>query len=226
MNGKKAQLLNVIRSAERMIIPVYQRNYDWKIEQCKQLFDDLVDVIRDKHEHFFGSVVSVEIDQNSSRLIIDGQQRIATISIILIAIRNLIREDNISVRDKKLSARIFLHYLYDDESADDKRAKLQLITQDQTAFQRLFDTGVELIAASNVTRNYEYFYEQFRRLDVTADDIFNAIKMLSIIDITLDSRSDDPQKIFESLNSTGLDLNEGDKIRNFILMNKIGRAHV
>lgn len=219
MNGKKAQFLNVIRSAERMIIPVYQRNYDWKIEQCRQLFDDLVDIIRDKHEHFFGSVVSVEIDQNSSRLIIDGQQRIATISIMLIAIRNLIKDDNILMRDKKLSARIFLHYLYDDEAVDDKRSKLQLIKQDQKAFQRLFDTGVEFIAESNVTRNYEYFYEQFRQLDVAADDIFNAIKMLSIIDITLDSKSDDPQKIFESLNSTGLDLNEGDKIRNFILMN-------
>ena len=80
MNGKQSPLLTLIQSVNSLIIPVYQRNYDWEVEQCKQLLDDLVDVMKEDHEHFFGSIVSVEINKKRSRLIIDGQQRIATVS--------------------------------------------------------------------------------------------------------------------------------------------------
>ena len=218
MEGKDRPLLRVIKDAAHMIIPVYQRNYDWKIEQCRQLLDDLIDVMQDKHEHFFGSVVSVEIDRNGSRLIIDGQQRIVTVSLMLLALVDLICGENelLQCNDKSRFVDNALHeYL---KSRYDGEKKLQLIKNDQLAFEKLFEPVSKHIEESNITRNYNFFFNSFRQLK-SADAIFEAINMLSIIDIILDSRSDNPQKIFESLNSTGLDLNEGDKIRNFILMN-------
>lgn len=217
MNGKKAKLLGLIKGADGLIIPVYQRNYDWTVAQCQQLFDDLVEIVRDNHEHFFGSVVSVELD-NGGRLIIDGQQRLATVSILLVALKNLLQENKLTVKDKKLASKIFLYYIFNDDASEEDKTKLQLIKTDQAAFGSLFKSADRHIRESNITRNYNFFYDHILRSNVPADEIFNAVKQLSIIDITLDE-SDDAQKIFESLNSTGLDLNEGDKIRNFILMN-------
>lgn len=219
MNGKKEHILKLIKGVDSLIIPVYQRNYDWTVEQCRQLFDDLRDVMKDGHEHFFGSIVSVELDQNSKRLIIDGQQRLATVSIMLVALDNLLKEKRLSVKDKKLASKIFLYYIFNDDSSEDNKTKLQLIKTDQTSFTQLLNDANQHVSASNITRNYNFFYDQIQRLNSSADDILNAIKQLSIIDITLDRDHDDAQKIFESLNSTGLDLNEGDKIRNFVLMN-------
>lgn len=218
MHGAEKRLLNFMQSTKLMIVPVYQRNYDWKLEQCRQLLSDLEDIIQDerepKHEHFFGSIVSVADKENNSRTIIDGQQRIATVSIMLIALVNLLKAEELQSADKNLAERLSGEYLMDTY---DETKKLRLIAGDQSAYDKLF--GSDHIEASNITGNYNFFFEQFRHFEIPADDIFNAIKRLSVIDITLDSRNDDPQKIFESLNSTGLDLNEGDKIRNFILMN-------
>lgn len=217
MNGKKANLLTLIKGSDGLLIPVYQRNYDWTVAQCQQLFNDLIEVIRDKHEHFFGSIVSVELD-NGGRLIIDGQQRLATVSILLVALKNLLESGKLNAVNKKLASKIFLYYIFSDEVSDENKTKLQLIETDQVAFLKLFEGVEQQIRESNITRNYNFFCDHIPMLNVSADDIFNAVKQLSIIDITLDE-SDDAQKIFESLNSTGLDLNEGDKIRNFILMN-------
>lgn len=85
-------------SDTNFVIPVYQRNYDWKKEQCKQLYDDLVNMIKYKYKsHFFGTIVSIYNDSGRNReyLIIDGQQRITTISILLLAIVNIIKENRL-----------------------------------------------------------------------------------------------------------------------------------
>ena len=224
MNGQAKPLVKYLDGSDtRFIIPVYQRNYDWKIENCKQLYDDLKKVIEnDRESHFFGSIVSVANTKGASceMLIIDGQQRITTISLLLLALVNLLKEGKIISEESSLCEKIEKRYLIDPYQPEEKKVKLKPIKDDQDAFLRLFDADEEYNHESNVTQNYLYFYNRILDGELTADQIFSAVCALVIIDISLDPQKDDAQLIFESLNSTGLDLSEGDKIRNFILMGK------
>lgn len=202
-------------SSKRFVIPVYQRNYEWKLENCKQLYDDLVVIVRKgRKSHFFGSIVSV-YDQKEEFLIIDGQQRLTTVSLLLLAMHKLLKEGN--AEEIKLSNRIYEEYLIDKWQDDDTRIKLKHVKDDQKAFVKLFEDDSEHIHESSLTINYNYFYERIKKNEVSVEQLFDAITKLEIINITL-SEDDNPQLIFESLNSTGVDLSEGDKIRNFILM--------
>lgn len=224
MNGQAKPLVKFLDGSDtRFIIPVYQRNYDWKIENCRQLYDDLKKVIENKREsHFFGSVVSVANTKGASSemLIIDGQQRITTISLLFLAVVNLLKEGKITSEKPNLCEKIENTYLLDPYQPEEKKVKLKPIKDDQDAFLKLFDTDEEYNHASNVTQNYLYFYNRILDGELTADELFTAVCSLVIIDISLDPQKDDAQLIFESLNSTGLDLSEGDKIRNFVLMGK------
>lgn len=224
MNGQAKPLVKFLDGSDtRFIIPVYQRNYDWKIENCRQLYDDLKKVIENEREsHFFGSVVSVANTKGASSemLIIDGQQRITTISLLFLAVVNLLKKGKITSEKPNLCEKIENTYLLDPYQPEEKKVKLKPIKDDQDAFLKLFDTDEEYNHASNVTQNYLYFYNRILDGELTADELFTAVCSLVIIDISLDPQKDDAQLIFESLNSTGLDLSEGDKIRNFVLMGK------
>ena len=203
-----------------LIIPVYQRNYDWKIEQCRQLYDDLVSVARKGlNSHFFGSVVSVSDPggQMMDYLIIDGQQRLTTVSLLMLAIHRLLEEGTVQAEQKNLASLLLKKYLIDEFENDSQKIKLKPIKDDQRAFISLFDTDAEQIVESNLTINYRYFRDRIQRQEISIDALYSAISKLQIINITL-NHEDDPQLIFESLNSTGLALSEGDKIRNYILM--------
>lgn len=206
---------------KRFDIPVYQRNYNWKHENCVKLFDDIVAIHKkDKRSHFFGSIVSVN---NNDRhfTIIDGQQRITTVSLIMIAMINAVKKGQFSEeRDKKTAEYIRSTYIVAD---DDEINKLRLrpYNNDKEAFSNLvFDTEDKYKNDSNVTVNYRYFYERIvNKRELTLQQLSDAIEKLQIISIELDiDHGDDPQLIFESLNSTGLALEESDKIRNYILM--------
>lgn len=176
IKGSEIQLHRFLEGSEkRFIIQVYQINYDWKLENCRQLFDDLLKIKEDNRKsHFFGSIVSALPEDQSME-----------------------------------------EYL-NKYSPSDKKIKLKPIKNDQNAFNNLVDNN-NPIESSNITTNYKYFYNRILEEVVSVDDLFDAFQKLIIIDIFLSS-DDDPQLIFESLNSTGLDLSEGDKIRNFILM--------
>jgi len=221
MNGNAQRLIKYMDGAsKRFVIPVYQRNYDWKMEHCKQLYDDLVKVIRQKRKsHFFGSIVSVQSENGTMEefLIIDGQQRLTTISLLLLAIYHLLQSEAVISQDRQLSDKILKKYLIDEYEPEEKRIKLKPIKNDRKAFGVLFEKDEEHIPDSNLTINYQYFYERIQRGELTVDELFDAICRLEIINISL-NHEDNPQLIFESLNSTGLDLSEGDKIRNYILM--------
>lgn len=221
MNGNAQKLIKYMDGAsKRFIIPVYQRNYDWKMEHCKQLYDDLVKVIRqNRKSHFFGSIVSVQSETGTMEefLIIDGQQRLTTISLLLLAIYHLLCSGKLVSQDRQLTDKILKRYLVDEFEPEEKRIKLKPIKNDQKAFGILFDKDEERIPDSNLTINYQYFYDRIQREELSIDDLFDAICRLEIINISL-NHEDNPQLIFESLNSTGLDLSEGDKIRNYILM--------
>lgn len=221
MNGNAQKLIKYLDGAsKRFIIPVYQRNYDWKMEHCKQLYDDLVKIIRqNRKSHFFGSIVSVQSESGAMEefLIIDGQQRLTTISLLLLAIYHLLSSGKMVSRDHQLADKILKKYLIDEYEPEEKRIKLKPIKNDQKAFGILFDQDEEYIPDSNLTINYRYFYDRIQHGELDIDELFDAICKLEIINISL-NHEDNPQLIFESLNSTGLNLSEGDKIRNYILM--------
>ena len=221
MKGSELRLIEYMEgSKKRFIIPVYQRNYDWKTENCKQLYDDLVKLIRQKRKsHFFGSLVSVynPSGRNTEYLVIDGQQRLTTVSLLFLAMYNLLSKGVVQAEDDTIASQIYEDFLVDKHKPQEKRIKLKPIKNDQKAFGKLFDSEEDYIKDSNLTANYNYFYDRIQKEEITVDELFDAICSLEIINIVL-TEDDNPQLIFESLNSTGLDLSEGDKIRNYILM--------
>ena len=222
MKGSASHLLEFLEgSRKRFIIPVYQRNYDWKQENCKQLFDDLVQVIREnKQSHFFGSIVSYA-HLRDEVVLIDGQQRITTVSLILIAMINAMKQGIMASEDSNLVDILQDTYIIDKYRKEERKVRLKPFRDDCNAFDRLiFNKEEDYVADSKVTHNYHYFYDRITNAkELTLDELYKAIDSLEIIDIVLEpEHGDDPQLIFESLNSTGLDLTEADKIRNFILM--------
>ena len=220
MRGDAEKLVRFLEGTDkRFIIPIYQRNYDWGNEQCRQLYEDLIKVVRNNRKsHFFGSIVSVHEENGSmyDYLIIDGQQRLTTVSLLLLAIYNLLANGIVTSQEPLLKDKILENYLIDKYQRAEKRIKLKPIKNDQNAFNALFGED-DVIPDSNVTINYRYFYDRIQKMEVSVDELFDAISKLEIITILLNS-DDNPQLIFESLNSTGLDLSEGDKIRNYVLM--------
>lgn len=220
MKGSETKLVSYMQGSDkRFVIPVYQRNYDWKTENCKQLYDDLIKVIRrGRKSHFFGSIVSVHNDgEFNEYLVIDGQQRLTTISLLLLAMYNLMKNGVLTPEKGNLAEKIYKTYLIDEWQDDDTRIKLKPVKNDRNAFGKLFDEEAEHIPDSNLTINYNYFYSRIQKEEITLDELYEAVTKLEIINITL-NQDDNPQLIFESLNSTGVALSEGDKIRNFILM--------
>ena len=217
MKGTSKELLKFMEGSDkRFVIPVYQRNYDWKKENCQQLLSDLIDVAKTQRpSHFFGSIVSKT--EGDDYLIIDGQQRLTTVSLLLLALMNLIEEKKLSCNVPRLHEKIREDYLIDKWQPEERKIKLKPVKNDMKAFNSLFNQKADYLPDSNITQNYLFFYEAIPGSSVDADCLFRALRKLVVIDITLE-RGDDPQLIFESLNSTGLDLNEADKIRNYILM--------
>lgn len=220
MKAEERELLRFLEGTDKnFIIPIYQRNYDWKKENCKQLFNDLENAISKKlSTHFFGSIVCKPEDLERI-IIIDGQQRITTVSLLLLAIYNNIKNNNIEVQEQ-LDEKILNEYLINKYSPKEKKIKLKPIKKDQEAFKLLFENQKEeFIKESNLTQNYEYLYKRVEESKYSPEELYSAIKRLMIVVIQL-HESDNPQLIFESMNSTGLDLTEADKIRNYILMDK------
>ena len=214
-------------SDKRFIIPLYQRNYDWKEENCEQLFNDLLNLHEsNRKSHFFGSIVSSIQPGTEDRYIIDGQQRITTVSLLLIAMVNAKKEGLIEAVDSKLVEKIFKRYLVDEYQEDERKVKLKPIKKDMEAFDALlYKSKEQYIKESNVTRNYDFFYDRVIRSGLTIDELFETIKKLEVINIRLDA-DDDPQLIFESLNSTGLDLSEADKIRNYFIPKSVRKERM
>ena len=221
MKGSETRLLMYMDgSQKRFVVPVYQRNYEWKKENCEQLFNDLIDVVRTgRKSHFFGSLVSSyhPNGHHIEYLVIDGQQRLTTVSLLLLAMYNLLQQGKVVSQTSYLAQQILENFLIDKYQPKEKRIKLKPVKDDRAAFDRLFDVPEEHLRKSNLTANYDYFYNRIQKEEITVDELYDALFTLEVINIELTSE-DNPQRIFESLNSTGVALSEGDKIRNFILM--------
>ena len=221
MKGSEAKMTGFMEGADkRFVIPVYQRKYDWKYDNCRQLYEDLKKIVIDgRDSHFFGSIVS-SVVPNGSKIeyhIIDGQQRLTTISLLLLAIRNQIANGKVTTSEEKLDEQISQRFLISPWASKDDRIKLRPVKSDRDALVKLFGDEEDFEQGSNLTINYQYFCEMVIKEEIPVADLYAAIGKLEIISITLD-QSDNAQLIFESLNSTGLALTEGDKIRNYVLM--------
>jgi uncharacterized protein with ParB-like and HNH nuclease domain len=220
----KATENKIIRFLEghdkNFVIPVYQRNYDWNKENCKRLFEDLIDVIiNQRKSHFFGSIVYLYNDENEENgqefIIIDGQQRITTLTLLMIA---LVHEQEETSKDTNVDINLIKNEYLVGKYNSKEKVKLKPVKNDAAALKALFSKNEKEYINSNIIVNYKYFRNLLRECTLTLNEIFTAIKRLDIVDIRLKASEDDPQLIFESLNSTGLDLSEADKVRNFILM--------
>jgi len=202
-------------------IPVYQRNYDWTLFQCKQLLHDIVETGKnDKmNAHFIGSIVYVHDDfYTASGLteltIIDGQQRLTTITLIYIALYRLAKE----LDNQMLANRIHKTYLINEFAPQAEKLKLKPTENNKDALRHVLNStdGVEFKGYSKIIENFDYF-----KLAINAENfeiIQRGLSKLIFVDIALDRQKDNPQRIFESLNSTGLELSQADLIRNYILM--------
>ena len=204
----------------QFVIPVYQRNYDWLIDNCDQLFSDLVKLSRsNRRSHFFGSIVTSSADSSYNRLVIDGQQRLTTISLLLLAGIKAVKDGAIEISEASKLDEAYEVFLKAKFCNSERKIKLVPIENDRIAYDKIFNEEDSFEEDSKVTRNYRHFYDLLTRKPqaLSFDQLLDAIERLQIISIELDS-DDDAQLIFESLNSTGLALTEADKIRNYLLM--------
>ena len=164
MNAKESYIYRLLDGTDKkFIVPVYQRPYSWRRANCELLLSDLMTVYRQKHEsHFFGSIVYVtsNIGGRNEYLIIDGQQRITTISLLLLAIRNYVVEKHleIDINPEKITNA----YLTDQYAQNDKKLKLKLVQGDDDAYDRLIE-NTDPVQHNTVTVNYNYFYEEIEK---------------------------------------------------------------
>ena len=201
------------------IIPLYQRKYAWQQKHCSRLFEDLKKIhSQDIYSHFFGSIVTTRVDEHEDDLlIIDGQQRITTLSLLILAGLNAVANGDMEQGDEDIEE-VRKNYLFAVRRRVERKIKLKPIEGDLEAYDALFDNNPdEFVKNSGITSNYLLFYQMIKASDLSFTDLIGAIERLTIIDIRLDSK-DNPQLIFESLNSCGKDLEEADKVRNYLLM--------
>ena len=202
-------------------IPVYQRNYDWTLFQCKQLLHDIVETGKNDNTnaHFIGSIVYVHDDVYTASgltelTIIDGQQRLTTITLIYIALYRLAKE----IDNQMLVNRIHKTYLINEFAPEAEKLKLKPTENNKDALRYILNStdGEEFKGYSKIIENFDYFKSAINAENF--ETIQRGLSKLIFVDIALDRQKDNPQRIFESLNSTGLELSQADLIRNYILM--------
>ena len=214
----------IINGASQFVIPVFQRDYSWSEENCRQLWKDVLAIAEAPGErgHFIGSVVYIQSGDSSAGftrwLLIDGQQRVTTLTLLLTALRDHIRATGwTGSEDGPTPKRIEAYFLRNVQEEGEREIKLKLRRHDHDTLQALIG-GSESPPdpSAQVRDNYELFRDLLQEAD--PELVYQGVNRLLVVDVTLERGVDDPQLIFESLNSTGVDLSPSDLIRNFILM--------
>ena len=224
MNARNTELLEFLQGSKQFQVPIFQRRYDWTKEECKQLWDDVLRVGQNEDipSHFLGSIYSMKIDDDPySRVhqwfVIDGQQRLATISLLLSTLSRTLEAKKVEIGiDRKYIEDSFLFNFHEEGESRYK----QLLTQhDKETLVQLLEKGEAFDNSSPLVTSYRFFDSLLKRADLAdLKAVYRGIQKLRIIDIVLHPQSDDPQLIFESLNSKGTELSQTDLIRNYILM--------
>lgn len=224
MEAKEATLLRFFEENQnnQFVIPIYQRLYSWKKEQCEQLWDDIIKIGgNDKaNGHFIGSILYVRVDDTHSSplLIIDGQQRLTTITLLLIALRNRSSEE-VEILEK-FSRKKVESYLINSDKDGDKKFRLILSESDKDTLLSLIDKDRRKPSEPSlkIVENFKLFEKWIRKNTDKLETIFKGLEKLMIVWIALKKEKDDPQLIFESMNSKGIELTQTDLIRNYIIM--------
>lgn len=221
MKANELPITNFLQAPNvQFVIPVYQRNYDWTNNECKELLTDIISV--EKHNrgtHFIGSIVFIHEGAYSTSevkelVIIDGQQRLTTINIIYVALYRYAKDNGLK-NESDMLLNMFLTNQYVQQESS--KLKLKQTDANSLAFKAIMNgTENEFGQYSNVIENFNYFKSVITK--ETFQLVLNGLKRLIFVEISLERGKDDPQRIFESLNSTGLDLSQSDLIRNYILM--------
>lgn len=227
MKAIEANLLKFLKKSSQFVIPIYQRNYSWTAAQCHQLWTDLMRAGRDEKltAHFIGSIVYVErglgnVMQQEALLVIDGQQRLTTSTLLISALAKHFETRSLgelleAFSNKKLRN----YYLLNPDEEGERHFKLILSETDKdTLLAILQNTPMPAEASSRITENYALFQELIAANQGELEAICQGLAKLVIVDVSLDRAQDNPQLIFESMNSTGLELSQADLIRNYILM--------
>lgn len=228
LQAGETTLNKLLNTSRQFIVPIFQRNYSWQKSQYEQLWFDILRAskFKEKQNHFIGSIVYIDMGTPAGRpqqlLLIDGQQRLTTISILLCAIKDYVQKFNLETKLINL-AKIKNQFLYNSDEIYEDRYKLLLNVQDKETYIKLIDNTIFTVnkPAINIIKCYEFFYERiedFIKQHGQIDEIYAGIFKLSLVSISLDKDSDNPQMIFESMNSTGKDLSQTDLLRNYLLM--------
>lgn len=222
MDARKGNIYEILNGNKQFLIPVYQRYYSWDVEQCKRLWNDIVEMQKKgKQGHFVGSIVNIAEQAMPTGvqkyMIIDGQQRMTTLTLLLLALRDYATKNP---EDKTINARRIDNMLLKNEyESGDERYKLLLTETDRDVLIGLVEgKPISGTARSRLLDNYHYFTGKIADNELQPAEIYESIGKLQIVNITLDRTMDDAQAIFESLNSTGKELSESDLIRNYVLM--------
>lgn len=207
----------------QFIIPVYQRNYDWTTENCKTLAEDIISAFVNDRPHFIGSIVYVDQGEENKiyrYLIIDGQQRITTIFILLKALYDISQSE--SLRGEIFDIIFNIDKYNDLKLTEQTKIKLKPIKSDNDQFLLLMNNELDnMDKSSNIYLNYNFmklFIQKANSKGMDCKDILSGLKKLTSAVIILDPKEDNPQVVFESINSTGKGLSLADLIRNYILM--------
>lgn len=225
MKAQDCSLMQLFSKPVQYRIPIYQRTYSWTAKQCTQLWKDIVRIGAHAEipDHFLGSVVYIQeapqpFSAIQEMLLIDGQQRLATLSLLLAALGRAIASSTPPIANPT-PAEIDDYFLFNPHGHDDLHYKLLLTQSDKSTLVSLL-AGTDPVepVSHRLVDNFRFFEEQIAKSGVALADIYGGIGKLKIVDIVLDPRYDNPQLIFESLNSTGLALSQADLIRNYVLM--------
>ncbi len=229
MKANEANLMELLRKSRQFAIPIFQRTYSWTERECRQLWDDInrtgsSDAIR---AHFVGSIVYIEespyvISNQSPLLVIDGQQRLTTVSLLIAALAKALA----GVAEKEQEPlqgfsprKLRNYYLVNPEEEGEKRHKLILTQTDKASLIAVVnDNPQPTVASLRITQNYALFESWIAAPECNVATVCKGLAKLMVVDVALSRGQDNPQLIFESMNSTGRELTQADLIRNFVLM--------
>jgi len=220
LNAFKSNIYKYLGGTCQYLIPLYQRTYSWGREQCARLWSDIVNLHNTHREgHFVGSIVRIDEDSaagSTVAMIIDGQQRLTTLTLLLVALRDYAKANSdCGVNPEKITKNLLINEF---ETGSDKYKLLLTQSDRDSLINKIEGSPIPEDLKSRVIDNYGFFAGQITKAEISPLNLYDAIGKLQIVDIVLDRQYDDPQAIFESLNSTGMDLKDSDLIRNHLLM--------
>lgn len=224
MKATEAKLLAFLKKSPQFVIPIYQRTYSWTEKECRQLWDDIVRTGKNDaiSVHFVGSIVYIEeglsqVSHQAPLLVIDGQQRLTTVTLLLAALANALGDEE--PVDGFSARKLRNYYLLNPEETGERHYKLLLSQTDKKTLKAIVGGKDQPAEHSiRVTENFALFQELIAGCKGDLEVICNGLAKLVVVDIALNRDQDNPQLIFESMNSTGRELSQADLIRNFILM--------